>query len=136
MFRKIAATLLGLAACSAHAEIINISTAEAARLSAGGTTVIDVRTSGEWRESGVIAGSKLLTLIDERGQTDAAGWLAKVKTVAKTEQPVLLICRSGRRSQAAAQLLSEQGGYRQVYNVSGGMNAWTIERRPVVASGK
>ena len=125
---------LCLAACAAHAAVINIDNAELARLAASGVAVIDVRTAGEWKESGVIAGSKLVTFFDAQGRSDPPQWLTKVKAFAKPDQPVAVVCHSGRRSAAVAQFLSEQAGYKTVYNVSRGMNGWTGDGRPVVAA--
>ncbi|MFF2747268.1 rhodanese-like domain-containing protein [Kitasatospora sp. NPDC058048] len=42
---------------------------------------------------------------------------------------VLAICRSGHRSQRAAELLAERGV--EVLNVAGGMNAWALSGLPV-----
>ena len=123
---------LCFAALAAHAEVIGIDSAELARLATSGVAVIDIRTAGEWKETGVIAGSKLLTYIDEKGRSDPPQWLAKVKTLAKPDQPVVLVCRSGRRSAAAAQFLSEQAGYKTVYNVSKGLNGWVGDGRTTV----
>lgn len=123
---------LCLAALSVRADVVNIDSAELARLSASGVAVIDIRTEGEWKETGVIAGSKLMTFFDEKGRADPPAWLEKVKAVAKPDQPVILICRSGNRTRAATQFLSQQAGYKSVYNASGGMNAWSKEGRTVV----
>lgn len=125
---------LFFAALAAHAEVINIDNTELARLAASGVAVIDVRTAGEAKETGVIAGSKLITYFDEQGRSDPPQWLGKVKVVAKADQPLVLVCRSGKRSAAAAQFLSEQAGYKTVYNVSKGLNGWTGDGRPVVAA--
>lgn len=127
-----AAVLLGFAALGVSAEVMNIDSTELARLSASGVVVIDIRTEPEWKESGVIAGSKLMTFFDEKGRADPPVWLEKVKQVAKPDQPVILICRSGNRTRAATQFLSQQAGYKTVYNVSGGMNAWFKDGRAVV----
>ena len=124
--------VLGLSVLVARAEIVNINNAELARLSTSGVPVVDVRTEGEWKESGVLAGSKLITFFDEAGRSSPSQWLEKLKTVAKAEQPVVVVCRSGRRSLAVAQYLSDQAGYKTVYNVSKGMNGWLGEGRPVV----
>ena len=129
-----AAVLLGFAALGVSAEVMNIDSTELARLSASGVVVIDIRTEPEWKESGVIAGSKLMTFFDEKGRADPPVWLEKVKQVAKPDQPVILICRSGNRTRAATQFLSQQAGYKTVYNVSGGMNAWFKDGRAVVPS--
>jgi len=120
-----------LLASAADAEVFDIDNAELARLMAAGVPVIDIRTAGEWQQSGVVAGSKLITYVDEQGRVDAPAWLAKVQGVAKPDQPVIVICRSGNRTRAASQLLSQQAGYQRVYNVKDGMRAWVQEGRPV-----
>jgi len=128
----IAFTLLGLSAFALRAEVINIDNAELVRLAARGVPVIDIRTPGEWKDSGVIAGSRLLTYFDEAGNANPPQWLEKAKAIAGPEQPVILICRSGKRTGAATQFLSEQARYKTVYNVSKGLNAWLAEGRPLV----
>ncbi len=115
----------------ARAEVIDIDNAELARLMATGVPVIDIRTEGEWKDTGVLPGSRLITLFDERGRADAPAWLEKVKEVAKPGQPVIVICRSGNRTQAASRLLTQQGGYATVYNVKDGIRAWTAQGRPL-----
>lgn len=128
----LAALLASLLLPAAHAEVINIDNAELARLTAKGVPVIDIRTAGEWKSSGVIPGAKLLTFFDERGNADPTQWLASARGIAKPDQPVILICRSGNRTRAATQFLSEQAGYKTVYNVTHGMNGWMAEKRAIV----
>ena len=128
----LALAALCFSAFAAQAEVINVDNAEVARLAASGVAVIDIRTADEWKESGVIAGSRLLTYFDEQGRSDPPQWLAKVKTLAKPDQPVVLVCRSGKRSAAAGQFLAEEAGYKTVYNLSKGLNGWTGEGRAVV----
>ena len=131
--RLIVPLLAGLIAWPASAEVINIDNAELARLAAKGVPVIDIRTAGEWKSTGVIPGSKLLTFFDEKGNANSAQWLASAKGIATPDQPVILICRSGNRSRAAAQVLSREGGYGRVYNVSRGVQGWAGEGRTFVA---
>jgi len=45
-------------------------------------------------------------------------------------EPIYVICRSGRRSAAACKMLSE-AGFHAVYNVKGGMEAWSLSKLPV-----
>ena len=132
----LAGLLAVLCALPVRAEVINIDNAELARLMAKGVPIIDIRTAGEWNSTGVIAGSKLLTFFDERGNANPAQWLATAKTIAKTNQPVILICRSGNRTSAVTQFLSAQAGYATVYNVSSGLIGWLGENRPVVPASK
>ena len=132
--RKFFLAALLLAASLARAEVIDIDNAELAKLAASGVPVIDIRTAAEWQESGVLAGSRLITLFDERGNADPAAWLKRVQSVAGPQQPVVLICRSGNRTKAASHLLTEQAGYAKVYNVKNGIRAWAMDGRPLVAA--
>ena len=45
-------------------------------------------------------------------------------------RPLVVICRSGHRSQQAVKLLTERGA--QAVDVEGGMNAWAAAGHPVV----
>jgi rhodanese-related sulfurtransferase len=130
--KSVVAAVLLSASLVASAEVENIDNAKLARLAADGVTVIDIRTEPEWKATGVIPGSKLLTFVDERGQVDVPQWLSKVKLAVKLNEPVILICRSGNRSRAATQLLSDKAGYKTVYNATTGLNSWIAEGRPVV----
>ena len=130
--QTVVGALLSLCAVASQAAVINIDNAELTRLAASGVAVIDIRTEPEWKATGVIAGSKLLTFVDEKGRIDSIGWLEKIKSVAKPEQPIILICRSGNRSVAATRFLSQQAGYKTVYNATGGMNSWLREGRLIV----
>lgn len=121
-----------LASTPAFAEILNIDNAELARLQAKGVPVIDVRTPEEWRDTGVIKGARLMTFSVSRG-FDKAAWLKQEQQVVKSGEPVVLICRSGRRSKAVADYLESQPGKENIYNASGGMDGWKSEGRPVVA---
>ena len=119
-----------------RAEVIDIDNAELARLSASGVPVVDIRTPGEWKSTGVIPDARLLTFFDEGGNADTARWLASAKGFATPNQPLILICRSGGRTRAATQYLSQKAGYATVYNVKQGMNGWLSENRPVVSPEK
>lgn len=131
---------LGLLSLIAQAEVIDIDNAEFDRLAKSGVAIIDIRTQPEWEETGIVANSKLLTFFDDRGRSDPAAWLEKVKPFAKPDQPVVVICRSGNRTKAVSQFMSQQAGYAKVYNVKNGINRWLKEggavtpAAPVLAS--
>ncbi len=122
-----------LAAFAARAEVVNVDSAEVARLVASGVVLVDIRTEPEWRETGVIPGSRLLTFFDANGRANPAAWLEQLKTVAGPEQPVILICRSGNRTRVVSDFLEQQAGYSKIYNVRQGIRAWIQESRPVTA---
>ncbi|WP_295008510.1 rhodanese-like domain-containing protein [uncultured Dechloromonas sp.] len=123
MRQLILACLLAFGAI-ARAEVIDIDNAQLEKLSSSGVPVIDIRLQSEWEETGILAGSKLLTFFDEKGRYDAAAWLEKVKPIARPNEPVIVICRSGNRTKPVSQLLSQQAGYATVYNVKHGIKGW------------
>ncbi len=74
--------------------------------------LIDVRSPQELRE-GSIEGSTLLPFWNiMKGEFD----LPK-------DRPILLICAVGGRSYAAGQILAQKG-YKEIYNLQGGIDAW------------
>lgn len=120
-----------LAVSGAQAEVTHIDNEELARLMAAGVPVIDIRTEPEWKETGIVKGSRLMTFFDERGRADPPAWLAKLTPVARPDQPVILICRTGNRTGVLAKFLDEKVGYTKVYNVKHGIYGWLKEKRPV-----
>lgn len=76
---------------------------------ATGGTLLDVREPSEWAR-GTLPGSITLSLSLLPASLDQLD----------TEQPVLVICRAGNRSQLAAQFLVHNG-FRQVANLTGGL---------------
>jgi rhodanese-related sulfurtransferase len=135
-FRSVnrAARVLVLLGCgfvaAAHAETQEISVTELDELLRQGVTVIDVRRTDEWRATGIVPGSRMITAFDAGGTLDPQ-FSERVAASVPSDQPVVLICRSGNRSGKAARLLNEQLGFQNVYNVAGGIQAWLRERRPV-----
>ena len=112
-----------------HADVIQVDSAGLERLRADGVPVIDVRRADEWRETGVIDGSHLLTFFDKKGRYDLDTWLPALAAIAESGEPVALICRSGKRSGRVARLLDEQFGYRQVYIARDGIVGWIEDGR-------
>lgn len=84
-------------------------------------TLIDVREQHEW-DAGHIPGAIHLP----KGIL-----LEHILAIApQKSEPIYLQCKSGGRSQQAAQLLIEQG-YSQVFNVVGGITAWQAANYPL-----
>lgn len=125
------AALLVLIAMPTRAEVIDIDNAELDRLLKSGTKLIDIRTRPEWEDTGIITGSHLLTFFDERGRYDAAQWLNQVSQIAKRDEAVIVLCRTGNRTRPVSRLLSEQAGYTRVYNVRSGIKAWIANGLPL-----
>lgn len=75
--------------------------------------MVDVRTTQEYAHDGHIAGSRLIPL------SALAGRLGELPR----DVPIVCVCRSGSRSQMAAEILT-QAGFGEVYNLTGGMIGW------------
>ena len=113
------------------AAVTNINNSELADLLIKGVGIIDIRTEPGWRQTGIVPGSHLLMLFDERRNVvDPQGWLAKVNSIVPMDKPVILICRVGNRTIAATQFLAKSG-YKAVYNVTGGIESWIRAGLPV-----
>lgn len=112
----------------ARATIREIPPAEAERLAASGTRLIDVRESTEWEE-GHIPGAVHIGRSYLEQQIEGAA--------ADRDTPLVLYCAGGVRSLFAAQSLAAMG-YTDVASMSGGFQAWKSEGRvwtkPVVLS--
>ena len=81
--------------------------------------LIDVRTPEE-REVAVIAGSRLL----DQACHDALLAL-------DVDTPLVFQCHHGIRSQRAAEYFRERG-FRRLYNLSGGIDAWSASVDPSI----
>ena len=91
-----------------------------ARARAGDAVLLDVRAADEYR-AGHAPGTSWQPLAAIAAGADLPE--------AADGQPLLVICRSGNRSQRAADLLAARGV--AVLNVSGGMSAWGAAGLPV-----
>jgi phage shock protein E len=82
-----------------------------------GALLLDVRSAAEF-ESGHVEGAKLVPHDEVGGRIDEiAGWLDGDRS-----RPIVVYCRSGKRSKNAKQTL-EQAGFTQVVDL-GGMSSW------------
>jgi len=100
----------------------SISVADATlKINREDAVLVDVRETQEW-DRGHIAGSRHIALgqIGKRLHE-----LEKFKT-----KPVIVICASGNRSSSACGAL-KRAGFEQVFNLSGGIGAWSDANLPV-----
>jgi len=89
-----------------------ISAAEAYEKVQQGAYLLDVRTQQEW-EASHIAGSTLIPLNELKNRLDEL----------PRDQELVVICRSGNRSNAAIKILAE-AGFTDIKGVKGGLRAW------------
>lgn len=79
-----------------------------------GGLIVDIRTPPEWVETGVIDGAKLATF------TDPDSFLARIGPEIADGRDLILICRSGNRTAAAARALEGRIPNR-IVSIEGGM---------------
>lgn len=84
--------------------------------------LIDVRTPGEWQQTGVIPNSVLISSHEVQNHVDKGLNLDQGK-------PVIVVCRSGMRSRRVTMNLIKQGI--DAYNLSGGIINWNKYRFPI-----
>ena len=97
-----------------------VSVDEAHQMYTEGTFVLDVRTPEEWNE--FHAPDTTLIPLDELA--------ARVNELPK-DQPIVVVCRSGNRSQAGRDILLQAGF--NATSMSGGLNEWRDSGHPVVS---
>ena len=128
----LAAALLA-ASTPLAADVTRVDNVALQHLKQRGVPIVDIRTPEEWRGTGVIEGSHLLTFFDAQGRYDFRAWLSELTAIASRDEPFVLICDSGGRSAVVSQFLDARLGYQRVHDVPGGIARWLAEDRPTVA---
>lgn len=84
--------------------------------------LIDVRTQEEYAQ-GHLANAKVIDVTSNDFET-------RVSKLDKSK-PVFVYCKAGSRSNKAASILSGLG-FKEIYDLSGGITAWREEKMPVI----
>jgi rhodanese-related sulfurtransferase len=114
------------------AEIHTIDTEKLKKLISDGIALIDIRTEQEWIDTGVIESSNLITFFDKNGNSNAEEWMSRLQKIATKTDPVIIICRSGRRSNIVANYLDKKKDYLTVYDATEGMKSWINAKNIIV----
>jgi len=85
-----------------------------------GVPIVDIRTPGEWKETGLLKGSIPIMLFDERGNYDLKLFLEQLNSAVDTKKPFAIICRTGSRTVILANFLSKKLNY-DVINIKSGI---------------
>ncbi|OHC71398.1 MAG: sulfurtransferase [Rhodocyclales bacterium GWA2_65_20] len=83
--------------------------------------MLDVRETGEW-SAGHIANARHISV------TQIGKRLSEIDKL--KEKPIIVCCASGNRSSSACNTL-RKAGFQRVYNLAGGIGAWTAAGLPV-----
>lgn len=84
--------------------------------------LMDVRTAGEFAQ-GHLPKAQLFDIYSN-------DFKSKLSKLDKTK-PVFVYCKGGSRSDSAVDILSDLG-FREIYDLSGGISAWRKENKPIV----
>ncbi len=94
--------------------------------------VIDIRTPPEWQSTGLISDSYKIQGLDTEGNFDQDKWLTELKKIRTSpDQPIVLVCRSGNRSEKVGDILTQKLGMSHVYHLTGGIQTWFNSGRPL-----
>jgi len=89
-------------------------------LSVNGLQVLDVRDSEEW-DDGHIRDAHFMSYTSMARQLNIPAQIDKLTVT--PEQEIAVTCATGKRSSTAISLML-RAGYKRLYNVTGGMEAW------------
>ena len=121
-----------LVASFAFSDVIEIGNIELKSLLQKNIPLIDIRRKDEWKSTGIVENSILMTFFDKNGKANTNEWLKELNKIANKNDPVILICRTGRRTGIIAKFLSEKVGYRLIYDVTDGITDWIKKGNTVV----
>lgn len=116
-----AAILIGAQPKAAAGLPSQVSVAQAAELRDNGAFILDVREPEEWADFH-IPGSTHIPLAQ----------LAQRVSEVPDDQEIVVVCRSGNRSQTGRDIL-KQAGYEDVTSMSGGLLSWRSSGYPTVS---
>ena len=105
------------------ANVIDVDNTQLKKLIKEDVSIVDIRTIYEWKHTGVIPNSLLITFFDKKGNYDLDQWHEKLLENSSYNKNLIIICRSGRRSKIVAEIISKKFGI-NVYNVKYGIKSW------------
>ena len=106
------------------AEIFEVNNEKIKMLLENSVPLIDIRTKGEWYDTGVINSSHLLTFFDKDGNYDFKKWMIEVGEIADENGPVIIMCRSGRRSRIVSNMIIKENSEYLIYHATNGIKSW------------
>lgn len=107
----------------ANCSELSVNETEALVKAKPGLVILDMRVETEWAEEGHIGGAQFANYF-RGGLKDYLAALDRTK-------PCLVYCAIGERSRLTAVELA-QLGFREIYLLKGGLNAWKAAGKPVV----
>ena len=114
-----------------NAEVYNISPSEIKQLMEKNIPLIDIRREDEWKSTGVIDKSHLVTFFNKDGKYNFQKFMQEISEIKHIEKGLILFCRTGRRTTIIADAINKTGKHKSIYNTKG-VTAWSSEKNPLV----
>ena len=111
----------------AFAKIVDVNNEQIIELSKTNIPIVDVRRSSEWDQTGVVPESILLTFFDKKGNYNFDEWYEELRLKIDEGKPIILICRTGRRTTIIAKMMDKKFD-NVIYNVKSGITSWIDEK--------
>ena len=107
-----------------NAEVININNNELSNLIEKEIKIIDVRTQNEWKSTGIIKGSFLVSLLNKDKKFIFKDWYEMFNNKFGGNKSIIFICASGVRSNYISHLVKKKKPDLNIYNLKKGINYW------------
>ena len=117
-----------LSAKFAFANIIDVNNEQIKELLKNNIPIVDIRRSSEWDQTGVVPKSILLTFFDKEGNYNYDEWYEKLRLEIDEGKPIILICRTGRRTAIIAKMMEIKKFDNVIYNAKNGITSWIDEK--------
>ena len=107
-----------------NAEIIDINNRELSNLIEKEIKIIDVRTQNEWKSTGIIKGSFLISLLNKNKKFIFQDCYEIFNNKFDRNKSIIFICASGVRSNYISHLVKKKKPDLVIYNLKKGINNW------------
>ena len=91
-----------------NAEVIDINNKELSNLIEQKIKIIDVRTQNEWKSTGIIKGSFLISLLNKNKKFIFEDWYKMLNNKFGSNKSIIFICASGVRSNYISHLVKKK----------------------------
>ena len=121
---KIVIIILILFTKYVNAEVINVNNRELSNLIEKEIKIIDVRTQNEWKSTGIIKESFLVSLLNKNKKFIFKDWFAMFENKYGKNKSIVFVCASGVRSNYISHLVQRRKPDLKIYNLEKGINHW------------
>ena len=108
----------------ANADVINIDNRKLSNLIEKEVKIIDVRTQNEWKSTGIIKESFLVSLLNKNKKFIFKDWYAMFENKFGKNKSIVFVCASGVRSNYISHLVQRRKPDLKIYNLEKGINHW------------